>query len=103
MEPPSMGLSGQKDDIGTSNQYDRYEPQFREHYEQTYAGRGGAYEDYEKAYRHGCDLAADPNCQGKAWSEVRPYARQKWEAQHPENFEDYEQAVGEGYAAVGGL
>jgi hypothetical protein len=41
--------------------------------------------------------------QDKARPELRLYVRQKREALHPENFEDYEQAVGEGYAAVGGL
>lgn len=103
MEQMNSGMSSSPSQNASPNQYDRYEPTFREHFDQTYANTGRSYEDYAHAYRHGCDLAADPQCKGKAWDEVKPYAREKWEAQNPGSFGEYEQAIGAGYATVGGL
>lgn len=103
MQQMNSGMGNSSSQNVSPNQYDRYEPAFREHFEKTYAGTGQPYEDYAQAYQHGCDLAADLQCQGKTWSEVKPYAREKWDARHQGNFDDFEHAIAAGYATVGGL
>lgn len=83
--------------------YEQLEPRFREHHQKTFADKG-PYEAYEPAYRHGHALAASPEHRGKAWEDVKPHARRAWEERNPGMpYEDYEEAIGEGYAAVGGL
>lgn len=83
--------------------YEQLEPRFREHHQKTFADKG-PYEAYEPAYRHGHAMAASPEHRGKAWEEVKPHARRAWEERNPGMpYEDYEEAIGEGYAAVGGL
>jgi uncharacterized protein (TIGR02271 family) len=66
-------LSGQ-----TTSDFDRYEADFRNHAQTSYAGRN--YEDYAPAYRYGHGLASDPRYSGRDWNAIEADARRDWES-----------------------
>lgn len=75
------------EDLGTRGQsqtFDTYEPDFRNHYQTTYADSGYDFNQVQPAYRYGYDLAGTGRYQGKSWNEVEPQARADWQRQHPE-------------------
>jgi hypothetical protein len=73
--------------------YEEYEPDYRRHYETTYARTGVPYGDYRSAYRYGYDLAMAPEYEGRDWVEVEPEARREWETEHPGTWDRYVEAV----------
>lgn len=71
------------DTSATGSDFDAYDTEFRSHHQSFYAAQGGAYDDYEPAYRHGYTLANDPRYSGSDWNSVEPDARRDWEARNP--------------------
>lgn len=65
----------------TSAEWDTYERDFRSDYESNYAGRGGSFDDYAPAYRHGLDSARQ--YRGRRWDEVEPELQRDWERNNP--------------------
>ncbi len=59
--------------------YSAHEDDFRRHFEQHYGKTGGAYGDYEHAYRFGSSLS---NYRGRNWEEIEPEVRRRWETEH---------------------
>jgi predicted glutamine amidotransferase len=80
-------------DYGQVDDYRQYEPEFRRHYETTYAGTPYGYADYEPAYQYGYTLATNPRYRGRTWSEIEPEARRRWEADEDTAWEDMSAAV----------
>ncbi len=71
---------------------------FRTHYSDSLSGSGGAYEDYEPAYRYGSDLGSDKRYRGRGWSEVESDARRDWESRNPnDGWERFKAAVKRGW------
>jgi hypothetical protein len=79
--------------------YDRLEPQFRQHYSRTFSQTGRPFEDYHSAYRYGYRLHQRLDCNGDCnWDEVRPEARRDWERTYPGTpWLDVESAVRHGF------
>ena len=75
----AAGLSGSRP--RTSAEWDTHEQEFRSDYETNYAGRGGTFDDYAPAYRHGFDNAQ--NYRGRNWDDVEPDLQRDWERNNP--------------------
>ena len=58
---------------------------FRTHWQSTYGGSGGRYEDYDAAYRYGSTLSGSDRMKNYRWSDVEPDVRSDWESSHPES------------------
>ncbi|MEP6656847.1 MAG: general stress protein [Betaproteobacteria bacterium] len=65
----------------SSAEWNTYEQEFRSDYETNYAGRGGTFDEYAPAYRHGFDNAQ--NYRGRKWDDVEPDLQRDWERNHP--------------------
>ncbi|HSJ53473.1 MAG TPA: hypothetical protein VLC52_06960 [Anaerolineae bacterium] len=83
-------------DMGDDLYYEDYEdwqPEFREHYETNYATSGRSYLDYDFAYRYGYDLAMDEGYEGRGWDDLEPEARGEWERRGGGAWEVFREAV----------
>jgi uncharacterized protein (TIGR02271 family) len=69
--------------LAGGNDYDRYSQDFKSDFATRYGSAGGAYADYEPAYRFGHGLRADKRYAGRQWDQVEPDARRDWEAKNP--------------------
>ncbi|HEY7116723.1 MAG TPA: YsnF/AvaK domain-containing protein [Tepidisphaeraceae bacterium] len=56
---------------------------YRENYNQTFAGTGMSYEACRPAYMYGAELARDQRYRGKDWSSFESDARRDWESRNP--------------------
>lgn len=65
--------------------FDELAVDFRADYEVRYAVQGGAFEDFDPAYRYGHALASDARYDGRTWDEMEPEARVEWERRHPQS------------------
>jgi uncharacterized protein (TIGR02271 family) len=81
---------------GAREHFDRDRDHYRVHHRDTF-GEAPTYEDAEVAYRFGIDLAHHSDHSGQRWSEVQPFARERWERQNPGTWSEFEPAVRYGY------
>jgi hypothetical protein len=72
---------------------DDYDESFRRHYQTTYASTGNDYDAYEPAYSYGYDLAAESRYRTRNWDAIEPEARQRWESEQGNTWEDFKDAV----------
>lgn len=68
-------------------------PDYRAHYDTTYAGTGYGYDRYEPAYRFGRDLATDEFYRDYMWMDVEPEVRRHWEESNQGTWEEFKDAV----------
>ena len=73
--------------------FEAYMPAFRQHHTSTFADRGGAYKDYEPAYRYGYELAMNSKYRGTDWKALETEARRDWEARHKGTWDKYRDAI----------
>ncbi len=75
-----------------------YDDDFRTHYQDNLSASGGAYEDYEPAYRYGGELGSNTRYRGRDWSDVEADARRDWESRNPNSgWERFKAAVRHGW------
>lgn len=68
------------DVTGISDQeWNSYEPRFRQHFQTQYSSRGFNYNDYMPAYRYGYSMGANQSYRGQEWNTLESRARQDWE------------------------
>jgi hypothetical protein len=94
------GWQAVQDALDIEEEYRAHEPTYREHYEETYAGEGRTYAQYESAYRYGHDLAWYEEYEGREWEEIEPEIRGEWEEDHDTAWEEVKEAVREGWQRV---
>lgn len=95
VETEDIGATSRRDD------FDTFEPEFRNHYETTYSRSGYDYSRYQPAYRYGYDLASSRRYQGRDWNTIEPDVRRQWEQDHPQDaWDQYEDAVYQGWNTV---
>ena len=85
-----------KEAIGLEDEddYNMFEPQFRQHYTTTYASSGYDYDTYyAPAYRYGYDLAYYPDYRSRSWAEIEPDVRRNWETSNQGTWEQFKAAV----------
>jgi hypothetical protein len=59
--------------------WDRYEPMYRQHYQSSYGMRGKNYDAYRPAYRFGYEMARSNRYTDYDWNRAEPEARREWE------------------------
>lgn len=94
------------EELGTTGKVtgpsDLDETPFRQHYQTTFASLGHDYDHYLPAYRYGAELAQSGRFRNKAWDDVMPEARKAWESRNPGTWNDYMDAVREGFVRTSG-
>ena len=85
-------------DLISPEEYARYEPGYRRHYQNTYADSAYGFEDYDAAYRYGYTLAKSPRYTEYGWAQLEPVARERWDEQYEDSaWEDFKEAVRHGW------
>jgi uncharacterized protein (TIGR02271 family) len=59
------------------------EAYYRQHWLSNLSQSGGAFNDYDPAYRYGSSMASRDQYRGRPWDEVEPTLRTGWEANNP--------------------
>jgi uncharacterized protein (TIGR02271 family) len=77
-----------------------YEADFRQHHTLTFASSGGAYADYEPAYRYGYTLGTDERYRDRDWSALESDAQRDWEARQAGTWDRYKDAIRYGWEKV---
>lgn len=80
-----------------------YDNDFRSHFQQNYASRGGSYETYAPSYQYGYTMASDKRYQGRRWEDVETTLRSDYERQNPNSkWEQAKDSVRYGWDRVTG-
>lgn len=82
--------------------FDVYDRDFRTHFQNTYAGRGFAYDRFQPAYRYGYELAGDQRFRGRNWNEIERDVRRDWESRNQGPWEDTKDAIRHAWNQVTG-
>jgi len=80
--------------------FDTYDADYRRHYQGHFANRGYTYDQYQPAYRYGYNLATSPYYGVQSWEVVEPEARRRWEEHNQDTWEQFKDAVREGWNRV---
>jgi hypothetical protein len=76
------------------NDFEAYEPVFRNHFQTTVMDTGYTYDQYLPAYRYGYDLATDARYGSyHTWDELEPEARRYWDERNPGTWDRFKAAV----------
>lgn len=92
---------GAEQTVGATG-YDTYVSGFRNYYNTNLRSSGGAYEDYDPAFRYGHTLATNDQTSSGDWNTVEGTARQRWEARNPGTWEQFKDSVHYAWDAVRG-
>ena len=102
-EIEDLGTTGTARTTGTTARgTDIDETPFRQHYQTSFAGRGYDFDHYLPAYRYGAELARSSRFRNKGWDDVMPEAQKSWESRNPGTWNDYMDAVREGFTRTSG-
>ena len=84
---------------GADDEYEAARDEYHRHYNETYAGSGRPYLDYDPAYRYGHSLVVEDRYPGRAWDDLEPEVREYWESEYrnTRQWDDYRDAVKHGY------
>jgi hypothetical protein len=63
----------------SDDEWGRYEPMYRQHYQSAYGTRGHNYDAYRPAYRFGYEMARNPRYRDYDWNRFEPEARREWD------------------------
>lgn len=86
-----------------TDDFETYDPDFRRHYESSFAGSGYDYSHFQPAYRYGYDLAGNKTYADWEWTQLEQDARRDWLSNHPDSkWEEFKEAVREGWDSVRG-
>jgi stress response protein YsnF len=84
-------------DRGDYKDFERFDPEFRKHFDSTYAGRGD-YNKFRDAYYYGYQKAHDDRFRQVDWDQANMELRRDWERQYAgQRWDEYSEAVGEGF------
>lgn len=79
---------------------ERFEREFRVHYEENFADSGRPFDDYRLAYRYGMALGENPALRRRDWSEIEQHARRGWRDHTSEPWNQFAEAVRFGWRVV---
>jgi hypothetical protein len=93
----SMGMGMNEDE------FDRFESDFRRHYDLHYSHSDHKYEVYLPAYHYGYGLNINEQYRGRNWDEIEADVQRNWMQDHPENtWDDFKSAIREGWERIRG-
>ncbi len=102
----TTALSGDREAKTNGNgccECEDFDMDFRRHYQVTYANSGYPYNRFEYAYHYGCELGNDTRFRGNTWQEVENEARRDWERRGEGPWDDFRDAVRQGWRQVQGV
>jgi len=76
---------------------ERYDADFRNHYQSYYADSGYTYEQFSPVYGYGYTLATTPRYSSQEWDVVEPEARISWEERNPGTWDRFRDSVRYGW------
>jgi uncharacterized protein (TIGR02271 family) len=79
-----------------------YDAMCRTHYATAFADKGGAYTEYEPAYRYGYELRTNERYRDRDWAALEAEARRDWESRHPSTWERFKDAIRYGWESLPG-
>ncbi|HSM59017.1 MAG TPA: general stress protein [Candidatus Sulfomarinibacteraceae bacterium] len=82
------------------DEFESFEPRFRQHYDSALVTTGYTYNQYLPAYRYGYNLATDSRYRDRSWDEIATDARLGWEDYNEGTWEDFKDAVRHGWEQV---
>jgi hypothetical protein len=88
---------------GIAESFDRYDNDFRTHYQTYGMDSGYTYEQYTPIYRYGYNLASDPSYRDRDWDAIEPEARQRWEERNPGTWDRFKDSVRYAWDKVRGV
>lgn len=83
-------------DVDSSVRQSRFDSdpeEFRNHYHSNFSDSGRDYHAFEPAYRFGSRAAREDGYEARAWTEVEPELRRRWEARNPSSWNDFREAI----------
>lgn len=80
-------------DTTASSDFNRYDTDFRKHYNTNYATSGYTYEQYMPVYRYGYNLGTNSKYRGKDWKTVETDARRHWEEGNPGTWDQFKDSI----------
>jgi len=94
--------SGLRGDIA-SNDLQRYDSDFQNHFRTNYGSSAGSYDAYSPAYQYGSRMAGDQRYSGKSWDAIEGDLRRDYETSYPgSTWEKMKDAVRYGWDKVTG-
>jgi hypothetical protein len=93
IESPAQKVPPPEIDLGKLEGFSRFEPEFKQHYEQHYLDSGYDYSQYRPAYNYGHDLATDPRYKGLDWNKIEPQIARVWDEKRLGLWTRYKEAV----------
>lgn len=97
---PKHGMTG----LGTNNQQQlEKDAAYLAHYNNTYAGEGGKYDEYAPAYSYGSSLKSNDKYRGRSWDDAESDIRTDWESRNggsTSTWEKMKAAVREGWDRI---
>ncbi len=78
--------------VETQN-YDRYQDDFRKHFAETYSSQGFTFDQFAPAYRYGYDLATNQRFMDRDWDSIMTDAQAYWEERHPGTWENFKDSI----------
>lgn len=87
-------------DVDTDFDYESAKGGFRRHYEEVYADTDHPFERYEPGYEYGYGVATESRYRGLDWEEAAPRIRARWEERSHGPWEEFEDAIREGWKEV---
>jgi hypothetical protein len=88
-----VGAAGDIAGESIEESYNRYDNDFRSHYQSSAANTGYTYDQYAPVYRYGYGLANDPTYRNREWSDIEMDARRRWEERNPGTWEQFKESV----------
>ncbi|MFP4600595.1 MAG: YsnF/AvaK domain-containing protein [Persicimonas sp.] len=86
------------EDIPEERGFTAAEPEYRQHYQSSFAESEGDYADYEPGYRFGHTVGSSERFSGQDYSELEPNIRKAYEREYGEgSYERYHDAVRHGF------
>ena len=73
--------------------FSRFEPEFKQHYERQYLDSGYGYSQYRTAYHYGYDLATDARYRGLDWNTMEPQIIRAWDEKRLGRRVRYKEAI----------
>jgi uncharacterized membrane protein len=77
--------------------FETYETDFHMHYDTNFANSGYTFDQYMPAYRYGYMLGANKTYRDYDWVQLEPIARRQWEDRYSGTWEDFKEAIREGW------
>ena len=88
-----VGAAGDVAGESAEDAYNRYDGDFRTHYQTNATTTGYTYDQYAPVYRYGYGLANDPLYRDRDWPMIETDARSRWEERNPGTWEQFKDSV----------